>query len=161
MWLIISTPSKPASLMAFIFSATDPFMPTVAHMMAFLIDRLDPSSAETRIGAERIGAIIAVAVAAAPLFKNSRRFMIALNEFRLSRHGDGRDGHRRIPCHVFWNQPFLRVQRLFPGDFLPGIGGHASHERDQRALGHPRAIIDRFAFPNAGEEFVMLVLVHV
>src|SRR2546430_4886462 len=116
MWLIISTPSKPASLMAFIFSATEPFMPTVAHMIAFLIDRLGASSAETSVGAESIGAIIAVAVAAAAFLRNSRRFMIALDKFRLSRHGDGRDGHRRVPRRVLWNQPLLRVQRLFPGN---------------------------------------------
>src|SRR6185503_4586444 len=34
-----STPSKPASLTAFIFSITDPFKFTVPHMMAFLRER--------------------------------------------------------------------------------------------------------------------------
>src|SRR5438445_13012627 len=109
MWLIISTPSKPAPLMAFIFSATDPFMPTVAHMMACLIDLLEAASAEASVGAERIGAIIAIAVAAAPVLKNSRRFMMAVYEFPLFRHGDARDRLRRIVLQLLRTRQLRRV----------------------------------------------------
>src|SRR5439155_17117177 len=83
MWLIISVPSNPASLMAFIFSSTDPFTPTVPHMMAFRIGRADPAAASAS-ASNTVGDRAAQAATLAPLLKNSRRFMQLL----LSRFDD-------------------------------------------------------------------------
>jgi hypothetical protein len=61
-----STPRKPASFTSFIFSSTEPFTPTVLHMMAFLIAR--GCAAARREGA--------LAVARSVVARNWRRFII-------------------------------------------------------------------------------------
>src|SRR5262249_14176274 len=54
-----------------------------------------------------------------------------------------------------------RVQRPVPGDDLAGVARHAAHDGHERAPGHPLAVVDRLAGADAGEQLVVLRLVHV
>src|SRR3954469_24945283 len=163
MWLFISAPAKPASFTAFIFSSTDPFMATVPHMIAFFSSRL-PDATGSPFAASALNPFDASAAAASapalPL-RNSRRFIAALGELRDSWHRNRRDRHRRVPRDLRRDNALFRIHRLFPGDFLARIGGHAAHDRQQRAVRHADAIIDRLPLADAREELVMLVLIHV
>jgi hypothetical protein len=58
--------------MAFIFSRTEPFRPTVAHMIAFLMGRLEADAAAR----ERIGRPAEARAKALPVWRRKvRRFM--------------------------------------------------------------------------------------
>src|SRR3989442_1063878 len=60
--------------MAFIFSSTEAFTPTVAHMMPFLIGRLPGANGSA---AKTPGPMAAVSVSATPpAFRNSRRVWV-------------------------------------------------------------------------------------
>src|SRR2546422_10692255 len=51
---------------------------------------------------------------------------------------------------------------LFPYTTLfRSVGRHPAHDRQQRARGHAVAVVDRLPFPDRGEEFVVLDLVHI
>src|SRR5207237_6660923 len=84
-WLIGSTPSKPASLIALNCSSTDPLTPTVAYMIAFLMFRF-LRAAVFSSAAGAAGESAATASGRLPGLKNSRRFRFvfiilgALNE---------------------------------------------------------------------------------
>src|SRR5262249_17846038 len=58
-------------------------------------------------------------------------------------------------------QVLLGVHGHLPGDDLAGVGGHAAHDGHERALGHPLAVVDGLARADAGEQLVVLDLVHV
>src|SRR5205085_11204063 len=85
----------------------------------------------------------------------------ASNEFGFTRGGNGRDGKFNVPGNLRRLKIFLRIERVIPGNFFSGISGHAAHDGEQGAAGHTDAVVDRFAFANGGEEFVVLDLVHV
>ena len=76
-------------------------------------------------------------------------------------HGHRRHRQRDVPVVARRRQVFLRVHRHVPGDRLAGVGGHAAHDRQQRALGHVLAVVDRLAAADAGEQLVVLGLVDV
>src|SRR5262245_30133896 len=100
MWLDISTPSNPASLMAFIFSRVEPLIPTVPHMIAFFSDRLGVDAGDSGCFSSTAGKVDDNAQSAsAPLaFMKSRRFMeIDLHEFRLPGHGHYHRRSRGLP----------------------------------------------------------------
>src|ERR1035438_9118341 len=168
MWLIISVPSKPASLMAFIFSRTEPLTPTVAHMMPFLMARFGAAaSGPLSSAANAPGANAASASAPVPVFRNSRRCIgqedwdgYDLYEFGHTGHGHRGDVQLHLPVELIGHQLLLRVHGLLPGDFLAGVGGHAAHDSHERAVRHPLAIVDRPAVADAGEQFIVLVLIH-
>src|SRR5262249_54486554 len=82
-------------------------------------------------------------------------------ELRLPRDRYGRDGERDIPVVPRRRQVLLRAERLLPGDDLAGIRRHPAHDRQERALGHVRAVVDRLAPPDAGEERIVLGLEDV
>src|SRR5262249_35194090 len=79
--------------------------------------------------------------------------------------GHPRDCRRRdgvgAEAVVLRAEVFLGGEGLLPGDRLAGIGGHPAHDRHERALAHPLAVVDRLARADAGEELVVLLLVHV
>ena len=52
------------------------------------------------------------------------------------------------------------MHRLFPGDFLPGVGGHAAHDRHQRGVAHVLAVIDRLAVANRAQKSHVLIPIH-
>src|SRR3954454_11227078 len=157
MWLIISTPSNPASLMAFIFSSIEPFMPTVAHMIALRIGRFRAVDSTARV---KHGAI-AVEASAAPEVLKKSRLVMALCQPGYARHGHFRDFQLHFPIQFLGHELLGRVVDFFPGDFLAGVGSRAAHQTDECALRHPMSVINWFAVADAGEEFVVLDLVHV
>src|SRR5258707_12398157 len=77
MWLIISTPSNPASLMACIFSSTDPLIPTVAHMMPFLMERF--AAGGFSWARRTAGARVERANRLLPVARKSRRIIVHVN----------------------------------------------------------------------------------
>ena len=44
---------------------------------------------------------------------------------------------------------------------MAGVGGHAAHDGDQRAASHVLAVVERLAVADAGEQLVVLGLVHL
>src|SRR5256885_16744610 len=72
MWLIGSTPSKPASLTALNFSNTEPLKPIVAYMIPFLSERFLPGTAAGS-AALSVGARAAMVMAVLLCLRNSRR----------------------------------------------------------------------------------------
>lgn len=52
-----------------------------------------------------------------------------------------RHGERHVPVQVFGHGVELRGERHFPGDFLPCVGRHPSHDAHERALCHAVAVI--------------------
>src|ERR1051326_1561213 len=74
MWLIISTPSNPASLMAFIFSTIVPFMSTVAHMIALRIVGC-VTDAVSAPKVEAVGESADVTARTVEALRKSRRFI--------------------------------------------------------------------------------------
>src|SRR5262245_14103646 len=78
MWLIGSTPSKPAALTALNFSRTDPLKPMVAYMMAFWSLRF---LAGGSAAAAARGASAAAAAAEAPSFRKLRRCKASVMAF--------------------------------------------------------------------------------
>ncbi len=68
---------------------------------------------------------------------------------------------RGVKVNLLGDTTFLGVNRLVPGDLLPGMAGHAAHEREHGALRHPFAVVDHLALSNRREEFIVLDLVHV
>src|SRR5262249_10582488 len=74
--------------------------------------------------------------------------------------GDGRRG-QAAELVLGRRQVLPGVQGLLPGDDLAGVGGHAAHDGQEAAVGHPLAVVDGLAGPDAGEQLVVLVLVHV
>src|SRR5579875_1754863 len=82
------------------------------------------------------------------------------NKLRYSRPGDR--GYRQGAEFIGRRrQILLGIQGHVPGDDLAGVGGHAPHDGHQRALGHPFAVVDRLAGADAGEQLVVLVLIHI
>src|SRR5262249_26482563 len=65
------------------------------------------------------------------------------------------------PLHSGGPHSPLGIQGHLPGDDLPGVGGHPAHDGQEAAVGHPFAVVDRLAGADAGEQLVVLVLVHV
>src|SRR5271166_6518835 len=76
-------------------------------------------------------------------------------------NGDPRNRRCAIPIVTVRAEVLTGVEGHFPGDLLAGVGGHAAHDRQQRAPGHVLAVVDRPAAADTGEELVMLRLVNV
>ena len=68
----------------------------------------------------------------------------------------GVDVEAAVPLQVLGNELLLRIQRLIPGDLLAGVGGHAAHDREQRAGGHALAVVHRLVLADGGEQQVVL-----
>src|SRR6266581_659914 len=77
-----------------------------------------------------------------------------------SRRGDRGHGHR-AELQVARHEVLRRIQHLVPGDFLPGVGGLAPHDRGERALGHLTAFVERMAGTDAGDQISVLLHVRV
>ena len=58
-------------------------------------------------------------------------------------------------------QRLLRVERLFPGDPLAGVGGHAAHDGGQVALGGGLQLVVGLALADRGDEVDVLLDVRV
>src|SRR5438105_3647980 len=124
MWLIISTPSNPASLMAFIFSSTEPFRLTVPHMMAFLRRRFEALATGDFL-ASAPNALVetaAAAMAVALVRKNSRRVSIfdlrSSHQLRVSWHGDLHCRRGCLPRQLFGHEAFFGIKGFVPGHRL-------------------------------------------
>src|SRR3712207_7904522 len=69
---------------------------------------------------------------------------------------------RRPPrSTLFPYTTLFRSQRHLPGDDAAGVGGHAPHDRQQRAVRGGRAVGDRPARADRREQLVVLGLVLV
>src|SRR5438034_6314076 len=69
-----------------------------------------------------------------------------LNKLRLSWHGHWGDGEFHVPGEMLGGEFLLRIEGLFPCDFLACIRSHAAHDAEERAVAHVFAVIDRFPF---------------
>src|SRR6266850_2083046 len=120
MWLIISTPSNPASLTIFMRSRTEPFTPIVAHMIPFLSWRLADLGAEDALSsaATRLGAKPTRVATETAFCKNARRFI--LGQRCSSGHSQGLDAKCHFPIKLVGDEFLLRIHRLLPRDLLAG-----------------------------------------
>src|SRR5262245_49480329 len=55
---------------------------------------------------------------------------------------------------------FLAAEQLVPRNFLAGVGTHSPHDRQQCAVAHIPAVVDRLAVANAFYQRLVLVDVH-
>src|SRR5438874_1297213 len=139
MWLLGSSPSKPASLTARNFSRTEPLTSTVPNMMPFLIRRrlpvLDDGSAATTCDG-LTAATSPLAPASLRKDRRSRGLSMALNQFGASGHGHRRRIQLHVPGRVIGDQLVIEVHGLFPSDFLSGVSRRAAHDGHERAIAH-------------------------
>src|SRR5262249_30053460 len=91
----------------------------------------------------------------------NRSYLLISNKLRHTRDGNRSYLQLHLPIQRVRHEAFLSIQCLVPRDFLPGVGSHATHDSHERALGHPLAVVDRFAIANAGKQLVVLLLVHI
>src|SRR5689334_21039290 len=135
--------------MVFMFSATEPFSPTVAHMIPFLMLRLGVAPGDSWFWASAPPGLRLAAMTARPaalaFCKNSRRLIMRSCELGDSWHGHRRNRQLHVPFEMIGHEFFLGIHRLFPGHFLTGVSRHPAHERDHGALRHPMTVVHRLA----------------
>ena len=54
----------------------------------------------------------------------------------------------------------MRVERLFPRDFLSAVGRHPAHQPEEGAGGHALAVVEDLTGTDGAEELAMLLDIH-
>ena len=86
------------------------------------------------------------------------------NTFFSGDFAHARNGNRGLgkvrPCVLGGAQPLLAVEAIIPAERLSGVGCHAAHHANHRAIAHVMAVVDWLTGANALKEMLVLDTIH-